>query len=73
MAEAGACTVAVVEAGIVVVVDTVVVVGIGVGAEAEAGVSGSRVHCTEEVVGIEVEVPLAGWLVVVGVFRHQLP
>lgn len=68
---------AVVEAGIVVVVDTVVVVGIvvaaGIGAEAEAGVGGIRVHCTEEVVGIEVEVPLAGWLEVVGVFHHQLP
>lgn len=70
---------AVVEAGIVVVVDTVVVVGIvvaagiGVGAEAEAGMGGNRVHCTEEVVGIEVEVPLARWLEVVGVFHHQLP
>lgn len=73
MAEAGACTVAVVEAGIVAVVDTVVVVAAGIGVGAEAGMGGNRVHCTEEVVGIEVEVPLAGWLVVVGVFRHQLP
>lgn len=68
---------AVVAAGIVVVVGIAVVVDIVVevaaGIEVGAGVGGNLVRCTEEVVGIEVEGPLAGWLGVVGVFRHQLP
>lgn len=62
---------AVVEAGIVVGVG--IGAAAGIGAEAGAGLDGNRVRCTEEVVGIEVEAPLARWLGVVGVFRHQLP